>query len=124
MYRAKTCVKCGEQFELKPNKPGYANVCEDCTGLHNVLPLPIPKPSRQDLLEPRKAEIEALTKFIEWLKELEKRGDYEQSKRATDEYKRTGIPPTEMIAIDRQAHLEKKNALTFSGRPIKPKRNS
>lgn len=25
------CVKCGESFELKPDKPGYVNVCPDCS---------------------------------------------------------------------------------------------
>ena len=27
----KTCVVCGEEFELRPDKPGYANRCMDCT---------------------------------------------------------------------------------------------
>ncbi len=27
----KTCKICGEKFELKPGKPGFANVCPDCT---------------------------------------------------------------------------------------------
>jgi hypothetical protein len=26
-----TCSKCGEEFELKPDKPGFANVCLSCT---------------------------------------------------------------------------------------------
>lgn len=26
-----TCVKCGEEFELRPNKPGYANRCYECS---------------------------------------------------------------------------------------------
>jgi hypothetical protein len=30
-YPIKTCVVCGEEFELKPNKPGYANRCPDCS---------------------------------------------------------------------------------------------
>lgn len=30
-YPIKTCVLCGEEFELKPNKPGFANRCPDCT---------------------------------------------------------------------------------------------
>lgn len=25
------CVKCGEEFELKPDKPGFANRCPDCS---------------------------------------------------------------------------------------------
>lgn len=27
----KTCVACGEEFELRPDKPGYANRCLDCS---------------------------------------------------------------------------------------------
>lgn len=27
----RTCVVCNEEFELKPDKPGFANRCLDCT---------------------------------------------------------------------------------------------
>jgi predicted nucleic acid-binding Zn-ribbon protein len=27
----KTCSKCGEAFDLLPDKPGFANVCPSCT---------------------------------------------------------------------------------------------
>ncbi len=27
----KKCAICGEEFELKPDKPGFANRCPDCT---------------------------------------------------------------------------------------------
>jgi hypothetical protein len=30
-FPIKTCVACGEEFELKPNKPGFANRCPDCS---------------------------------------------------------------------------------------------
>jgi hypothetical protein len=30
-YPVKTCVVCGEEFELKPGKPGFANRCPDCS---------------------------------------------------------------------------------------------
>ena len=30
-YPIKTCVGCGEEFELKPGKPGFANRCPDCS---------------------------------------------------------------------------------------------
>jgi hypothetical protein len=32
-FPIKTCVKCGEEFELKPGKPGFANRCPDCSEL-------------------------------------------------------------------------------------------
>jgi hypothetical protein len=27
----KTCVVCGEEFELRPGKPGFANRCPSCS---------------------------------------------------------------------------------------------
>ena len=30
-FPIKTCVVCGEEFELRPGKPGYANRCPDCS---------------------------------------------------------------------------------------------
>jgi hypothetical protein len=31
LYPLKTCVVCGDEFELKPGKPGFANRCPDCS---------------------------------------------------------------------------------------------
>jgi hypothetical protein len=30
-FSIKVCVNCGEEFELKPDKPGFANRCPDCS---------------------------------------------------------------------------------------------
>jgi len=30
-FPIKVCVVCGEEFELKPGKPGFANRCPDCS---------------------------------------------------------------------------------------------
>jgi hypothetical protein len=30
-FPIKKCVACGEKFELKPDKPGFANRCPDCS---------------------------------------------------------------------------------------------
>lgn len=30
-FPIRTCVVCGEEFELKPDKPGFANRCPDCS---------------------------------------------------------------------------------------------
>ena len=30
-FPIKVCAICGEEFELKPGKPGFANRCPDCT---------------------------------------------------------------------------------------------
>lgn len=30
-FPIKVCAACGEEFELKPDKPGFANRCPDCS---------------------------------------------------------------------------------------------
>jgi hypothetical protein len=30
-FPVKTCVTCSEEFELKPDKPGFANRCPSCS---------------------------------------------------------------------------------------------
>jgi len=30
-FSIKTCAICGEEFELKPDKPGFANRCPECS---------------------------------------------------------------------------------------------
>lgn len=30
-FPIKTCAVCGEHFELRPEKPGFANRCPECT---------------------------------------------------------------------------------------------
>jgi hypothetical protein len=30
-FPIKTCAVCGEEFELKPGKPGFANRCPECS---------------------------------------------------------------------------------------------
>jgi hypothetical protein len=30
-FPIKTCVVCGDEFELKPDKPGFANRCPECS---------------------------------------------------------------------------------------------
>jgi hypothetical protein len=30
-FPIKICVVCEEEFELKPNKPGFANRCPECS---------------------------------------------------------------------------------------------
>lgn len=30
-FPIKTCAVCGEAFELRPEKPGFANRCPECT---------------------------------------------------------------------------------------------
>ena len=30
-YPIKVCAVCGDEFELKPGKPGFANRCPECS---------------------------------------------------------------------------------------------
>jgi hypothetical protein len=30
-FPIKTCVACGDEFELRPGKPGFANRCPTCS---------------------------------------------------------------------------------------------
>ena len=30
-FPIKACVVCGEEFELRPDKPGFANRCPECS---------------------------------------------------------------------------------------------
>ena len=54
-FPIKTCVVCGEEFELKPDKPGFANRCPDCSDPENAA-----DEKKQNLsAEERKAEAEA-----------------------------------------------------------------
>ncbi len=35
-FPIKTCVVCSEEFELKPDKPGFANRCPECSQPENA----------------------------------------------------------------------------------------
>ncbi len=37
-FPIKTCAVCGEEFELKPGKPGFANRCPDCSAEGEATP--------------------------------------------------------------------------------------
>jgi hypothetical protein len=38
-YPIKVCVICSEEFELKPDKPGFANRCPECSEPEAVDPV-------------------------------------------------------------------------------------
>jgi hypothetical protein len=38
-YPIRTCVICSEEFELKPDKPGFANRCPSCSEADDEPPL-------------------------------------------------------------------------------------
>lgn len=35
-FPIKTCVVCQEEFELKPDKPGFANRCPSCSAPESI----------------------------------------------------------------------------------------
>jgi hypothetical protein len=35
-FPIKVCVVCSEEFELKPDKPGFANRCPECSAPENT----------------------------------------------------------------------------------------
>lgn len=54
-FPIKTCVVCGEEFELRPDKPGFANRCPECSANDAE-----PKSGKRLMsAEERKAESEA-----------------------------------------------------------------
>jgi hypothetical protein len=38
VFPTKICTVCAEEFELKPDKPGFANVCPDCSSPEPTAP--------------------------------------------------------------------------------------
>jgi hypothetical protein len=38
-FPVKTCAICSEEFELKPDKPGFANRCPACSESESVDPV-------------------------------------------------------------------------------------
>jgi hypothetical protein len=54
-FPTKICAICAEEFELKPDKPGFANRCPDCSESETIVPSTQP---RMDADE-RKAASEA-----------------------------------------------------------------
>jgi hypothetical protein len=53
-FPIKTCILCGEEFELKPDKPGFANRCPECSTADSMDPIS----KRRVDADERKAESE------------------------------------------------------------------
>ena len=54
-FPIKVCAVCSEEFELKPNKPGFANRCPACSEPESV----DPKTKQIMDADERKAQMEA-----------------------------------------------------------------
>lgn len=37
-FPIKVCIVCSEEFELKPDKPGFANRCPQCSSTETTTP--------------------------------------------------------------------------------------
>jgi hypothetical protein len=71
-FPIKVCVICAEEFELRPDKPGFANRCPECSAPESIAPT-ISK-SRMDS-DQRKAESEANEARRQAIRELLYRKD-------------------------------------------------
>ena len=38
-FPIKVCIVCNEEFELKPDKPGFANRCPECSTPESIDPV-------------------------------------------------------------------------------------
>ncbi|HUB51426.1 MAG TPA: hypothetical protein VL986_04730 [Terracidiphilus sp.] len=56
-FPIKTCVLCGDEFELRPDKPGFANRCPSCSEPQQEAP--VHHGSHKMSPEERHTEIEA-----------------------------------------------------------------
>ena len=54
-FPIKTCVICHEEFELRPDKPGFANRCPSCSEPESEAE---PAPRRSTDYAERRAELE------------------------------------------------------------------
>lgn len=64
-FPMKICVVCSEEFELKPDKPGYANRCPACSMPESTDPVPRPlsaeeRKAQSSLNEARRGAIREL----------------------------------------------------------------
>lgn len=66
-YPIKLCVICSEEFELKPDKPGFANRCPDCTEAAetvDTLKRSVDAVERQNQREANEARREAMRNLL------------------------------------------------------------
>jgi predicted amidophosphoribosyltransferase len=70
-FPIKVCVVCQEEFELKPNKPGFANRCPSCSEPEETGPASTAPQSTEERL----AEAEANEARRKAIRDLLYRGD-------------------------------------------------
>lgn len=66
-YPIKMCAVCGEEFELKPDKPGFANRCPECSEPDAVDPVtkrPVDAVDRKSASEVNEARRQAMRDLL------------------------------------------------------------
>jgi hypothetical protein len=66
-FPIRTCVVCGEEFELRPDKPGFANRCPDCSEAASFDPAtgrPMDADERRTAREASEARREAMRNLL------------------------------------------------------------
>jgi hypothetical protein len=66
-FPIKTCSICGEEFELKPDKPGFANRCPECSEPESTSPAsqgPADADARKSASEMNEARRQAMRELL------------------------------------------------------------
>ena len=66
-FPIKVCVVCNEEFELKPDKPGFANRCPECSAPESTedeTRRPMDADERKSLSEANEARRKAIRELL------------------------------------------------------------
>lgn len=66
-FPIKVCTVCSEEFELKPNKPGFANRCPECSRPEPIDPIikrPMDADERKNMIEANEARRQAMRELL------------------------------------------------------------
>jgi hypothetical protein len=66
-FPIKVCVVCSEQFELKPDKPGFANRCPECSEpeqVDSITKESVDATERRTLMEANEARRQAMRDLL------------------------------------------------------------
>jgi hypothetical protein len=66
-FPIKVCVVCSEQFELKPDKPGFANRCPQCSEpeqVDSITEQSVDADERKTLMEANEARRNAMRDLL------------------------------------------------------------
>jgi len=66
-FPIKVCIVCNEEFELKPDKPGFANRCPECSSPEATDPVterPMDADERKSVAEANEARRQAIRDLL------------------------------------------------------------